>query len=248
MSITSIQGSSQIRDTSITNDEIATNAGIHFTKLSANADLQLSPDGGTTKYRIKNIEEPLDDFDAVRLIDLQTASADIANKEIPSGVINGSNKIFTLSQTPSPNTENVYVNGILQFPGALYDYVISGATITFNTAPAINDFVFVDYIVFDTIIGGGGGSGLTSLNGLTGSSQTFAVSSTGTDFSISSAGSTHTFALPDAGASSRGVVSTGAQTLAGIKTFSSAPVLSSLTVSQPLKLDGSGSIVSGLID
>ena len=73
----------------------------------------------------------------------------------------------------------------------------------------------------DVTISVSGGNGITSLNELTSASQTFAAGSSGTDFSISSSSSTHTFNLPDASASARGLVSTGAQTFAGQKTFSS---------------------------
>ena len=68
---------------------------------------------------------------------------------------------------------------------------------------------------------GTGASGLTSLNGLTASTQTFAVGTSGSDFNISSTTSTHTFNIPYAGAASTGLITTNAQTIAGTKTFSS---------------------------
>lgn len=58
-----------------------------------------------------------------------------------------------------------------------------------------------------TLPGGGGGGGITSLNGLTASTQTFATGTTGTNFNIASATSTHTFNLPTASATNRGALS-----------------------------------------
>jgi hypothetical protein len=64
-----------------------------------------------------------------------------------------------------------------------------------------------------------GGSGLSNLNGQTGSSQSFSAGTTGSDFNVSSSGNVHTFNIPNAGATARGVVSTSAQSFAGNKTF-----------------------------
>lgn len=67
------------------------------------------------------------------------------DKEIPSGLINGSNVTFTLVNTPVVGSEHVYRNGILQESGAGNDYTISGATITYLTAPLTGDKLRVTY-------------------------------------------------------------------------------------------------------
>lgn len=84
---------------------------------------------------------------------------------------------------------------------------------------------------------------ITSLNGLTNSTQTFATGTTGSDFNISSATSTHTFNIPDASASARGLITIAAQTIAGTKTFTSNPIFSSLTQGSVL-FAGSGGLLS----
>ena len=92
---------------------------------------------------------------------------------------------------------------------ALRYYVArSGRTITLHTE---NSHLCQIITTFTT--------GLTALNGLTAQVQNFATGTSGTDFNISSTGSTHTFNLPDASASNRGAVTTGTQTFAGYKIF-----------------------------
>lgn len=51
-------------------------------------------------------------------------------------------------------------------------------------------------------------TGITTLNGLTADPQTFATGTSGSDFNISSATSTHTFNIPTASGSNRGLLST----------------------------------------
>ena len=58
----------------------------------------------------------------------------------------------------------------------------------------------------DCTITAGSSSGITSLNGLSASSQTLSTGTSGTDFNIASAGSTHAFNFPNASASARGLV------------------------------------------
>lgn len=66
---------------------------------------------------------------------------------------------------------------------------------------------------------GGSGGGITSLNGLAGATQTFATGTSGTNFNISSSGTTHTFNIPDASNTNRGLVTNTAQSFSGLKTF-----------------------------
>ncbi len=65
------------------------------------------------------------------------------------------------------------------------------------------------------------GGGIQSINALTATAQLLTVGTAGTDFAIVSSVDTHTFNLPDASATARGVVTTDTQTFAGTKTFSS---------------------------
>ena len=51
------------------------------------------------------------------------------------------------------------------------------------------------------------GSGITAINSLTGSVQTLATGTSGTNFNIASSGTTHTFNLPTASATNRGALS-----------------------------------------
>lgn len=68
--------------------------------------------------------------------------------EVPTGAINGANATFTMAAAPLAGKEQVYLNGVRQFPGAGNDYTISGATITMLNVPQSTgtpDRLTVDY-------------------------------------------------------------------------------------------------------
>lgn len=73
-------------------------------------------------------------------------SANFVTRETPAGSVNSSNVTFTLANTPTAGTEQVYLNGILQEPGGGNDYTISGATITYLAAPTTGDRLRVSYM------------------------------------------------------------------------------------------------------
>jgi hypothetical protein len=73
------------------------------------------------------------------------APSNLVVRETPSGTVNGSNTGFTLANTPVAGTEQIYLNGLLQEPGAGNDYTISGTAITYLTAPVSGDRLRVTY-------------------------------------------------------------------------------------------------------
>lgn len=68
--------------------------------------------------------------------------------EIPAGSINGSNKVFVLSNTPIANTQVIYHNGLAVFMGT-GDYTMGsdGRTLTFIAAPVAGDKLVAVYWV-----------------------------------------------------------------------------------------------------
>jgi len=77
--------------------------------------------------------------------------------------------------------------------------------------------------------GTAGGVGIASLNGLTDATQSFAIGTSGTDFSISSAATTHTFNLPSASASNRGLLTAADWATFNGKVDASVTTLSALS-------------------
>jgi hypothetical protein len=80
--------------------------------------------------------------------------------EAPIGTINGSNSIFTLSQTPVAGGFSLFLNGQRLESGT--DFTLSGTTITYNIneVPQVGD---THRAVYNNVSGGGGG-GLVDLS------------------------------------------------------------------------------------
>lgn len=85
----------------------------------------------------------------VDVLEAATASqltyAKVIKREVPVGLINGVNVLFTLAFDPVPGTEEVFVNGVLQDEGATADYTINGKEITLATVLEGTDKVRVSY-------------------------------------------------------------------------------------------------------
>jgi hypothetical protein len=65
--------------------------------------------------------------------------------ETPSGLINDVNTAYTIANTPTSGTVQLYRNGVLQTVGGGLDYTISGTAITFVEAPASGDILRCAY-------------------------------------------------------------------------------------------------------
>lgn len=64
-----------------------------------------------------------------------------------TGSRDSSNQLYTLRHNYVAGSTRVFVNGVRQTPGALYDYLETGTnTITFNYAPDNGDLITADYI------------------------------------------------------------------------------------------------------
>ena len=128
-----------------------------------------------------------------------------------SGILDWTNKGVSIGETPPAYAFvgdlwwDSSVDG-----GSLYVYYNDGTT----------------YQWVETTAGTGGsgsgsvsGSGISSLNGLTNTTQTFSIGFSGNNFNISSLGSSHTFNLPYASQTAAGILSTTSQDIKGIKSF-----------------------------
>ena len=121
-----------------------------------------------------------------------TLSLIASNSATPEGITNGTVTDVYMSALAVPQTTLAATDRL-----AIRIYVThSGRTIKLHTE---NSHLCQVITTFST--------GVTALNGLTAQVQNFATGTSGTDFGISSATSTHTFNLPTASATNRGALS-----------------------------------------
>jgi hypothetical protein len=96
------------------------------------AGMIVGVDGGLTYYKLKNVSWVGDETDWE---ELDLTRVRFVDKEIPGGLINGENNVYTLAYTPIPGSEHLYLNGLLQESGLDNDYTIVDSTITFYDSP-----------------------------------------------------------------------------------------------------------------
>jgi len=128
-------------------------AGVTETQLNTSVAGAGLTGGGGTALAVNTDNSTVEiSSDTVRVKDAGITSAKLGSgarpiiRETPSGSVNGSNTSFTLANTPASGTEHVYLNGLLQEPGAGNDYTISTNTITMLSAPLTGDRLRVSYL------------------------------------------------------------------------------------------------------
>ena len=202
-----------------------------------NVGTPVSPNDAATKAYVDAITFPMDVKDSCRVA--STTNLNIASELAAGSVIDGVT-LATGDRVLVKNQTNQIENGIYlasasgaasRSPDAdttsditsnMFVFIAEGATqsdtqwvLTTNNPITLGttQLVFAQF-------GQAPGVGISTLNSLSVPNQSLATGSVGTDFNIASAGSTHTFNLPDASATARGLINTGAQTIVGRKTFS----------------------------
>lgn len=76
----------------------------------------------------------------------QTAQINVVTNEVPTGALDGSNKVFSLANTPISGSVVVSINGMHLQPGNINDYTLVSKNIIFASAPLPGDIILVDYV------------------------------------------------------------------------------------------------------
>lgn len=91
----------------------------------------------------------------------------IVDNEVPGGLVNGSNTVYTVASPYRTGTLKVYKNGI-RLKGGGADYTATSTGFTMITAPASGAVMLVDYEIGDTVYAVGSNS-FTTLEAVSGS-------------------------------------------------------------------------------
>lgn len=95
--------------------------------------------GGDRFFKLKDVawSGGISDWDEIQILLVGNKHPDInfIDKEIPTGEADGINCTFKLSHVPTPNSEHLYLNGLLQEKGDNLDYILDGKNIIFLEPP-----------------------------------------------------------------------------------------------------------------
>jgi hypothetical protein len=163
----------------------------------------ISSSGGNSKFYVELLK-----YDGTTFTSIASSVA------VPEEITGGTTTDLYITSLAVPETALLITDRL-----ALRVYIVDnsgGRTVTLHT----EDNTLC--LVTTTFAGG-----IAALNGLTANTQYFATGTTGTDFNISSVLDTHTFNIPSASATARGLITTGSQTIAGTKTFSNNLIVNS---------------------
>lgn len=121
-----------------------------LTSIEIRDRLEILPEGEKLSIQaIQDLSKMLDEM-GQRITSSRSGASLISKRirfiddETPSGTVNGSNTIFTLtSKSPEAGSLKVYVNGSRM--RVTEDYTLSDRTITFVTAPPTGSIILCDY-------------------------------------------------------------------------------------------------------
>lgn len=97
-------------------------------------------------FKLTNLAAPISGSDAVNKTFVESQFNTDIVREVPAGVVDGVNAVFTLSNTPAAGTEHIWRNGQLQNLGGGNDYTIVGNTVTFAVAPLVGSILLSSYL------------------------------------------------------------------------------------------------------
>jgi len=111
------------------------------------AGMIVGVNGGKSYFKLKNIEwtGEITDWDEVFFQTSIKQDIIYIDKERVSGVIDGTNRFFTLGYKPIMDSEHIYLNGLLQQEGDENDYIIYDDIIEFLIPPLQNMKIICSY-------------------------------------------------------------------------------------------------------